>query len=197
MRRTSPVSPAIISLPSCSPWPRGVAAPVRCRPSPAGPIRPAARWDRRPTRGDRRGRSEDEADAPQRRGEPQTPVMAPATWFERAAAGIVPEGPPAIELRRRRPAGEEARQGFPSHVIVHGRLHRFRAATPAFERAIGRQTERTGNGCGRRFSAARPKRGRALHREAKSSSFAIRRWRFGPSLRCGCQSDPPDGFSSP
>jgi hypothetical protein len=42
----------------------------------------------------------------------------------------------------------------------------------AFERAIGRQTGRIGNGCDQRFSAARE---RALHREAKSLAFAILR----------------------
>jgi hypothetical protein len=43
----------------------------------------------------------------------------------------------------------------------------------AFERAIGRQPGRIGNGCGRRFSGASLRA--AFHREAKSPAFAILR----------------------
>jgi len=62
----------------------------------------------------------------------------------------------------------------------------------AFERAIGRQSGRIGNGCGRRFSGAAL--WAAFHREAKSPAFAILRCASALSLRSGCRSVPPDGF---
>lgn len=62
----------------------------------------------------------------------------------------------------------------------------------AFERAIGRQPGRIGNGGGRRFSGATLRA--AFHREAKSLAFAILRCASAISLRSGCRSVPPDGF---
>ncbi|MBB5373991.1 hypothetical protein HNP71_002258 [Acidocella aromatica] len=62
----------------------------------------------------------------------------------------------------------------------------------AFERAIGRQPGRIGNGCGRRFSGASLRA--AFHRETKSPAFAILRCASALSLRSGCRSVPPDGF---
>jgi hypothetical protein len=92
-----------------------------------------------------------------------------------------------------------ARSGIVAGKECQGRNHHARPdafnlgedRASAFERAIGRQPGRIGNGCGRRFSgAARGPLSIAKQNSRPSPSSAALR----PSLRSGCRSVPPDGF---